>query len=99
MFDLLAVSLDVSFECVGSYEMVCLIECKQLRKKHLDLKFLTGGPWTPNGSVERVLGVCEDHNSKVFNLFFRYVKNQELKPSGSLVFLNIINKEQLLLII
>ncbi len=31
----------------------------------LDHRFLTGGPWTPKGSVERVKGVHEDQKSNI----------------------------------
>ncbi len=35
----------------------------------LEHRFLTGGPWTPKGSVERVYGVHKDHKTKVLYLF------------------------------
>ncbi len=31
----------------------------------LEHRFLTGGPWSPKGSVKRALGVHKDHKSKV----------------------------------
>ncbi len=41
----------------------------QIIRDTLGHRFLTGGPWTPKGSVERAYGVHEDHKSKAMNSF------------------------------
>ncbi len=42
---------------------------KRLKNTALEHRFLTGGPWTTKGSVERAKGVHEGHISKVFYTF------------------------------
>ena len=52
----------------------------QFSKKH---RFLTEGPWTPKGSVERVEGVREGHKSKVLcpcKPFDRESSSQPTRP-------------------
>jgi len=46
-------------------EFHCIVSRFYCTKNIVDHKFLTGGPWAPNVSMERVLGSREYHKSKV----------------------------------